>query len=52
MYQETNVLSLCKMGVRLVEPELMTSKVLLILANRWVPWDCGISKGVCLAPEI
>ena len=27
----------------------MTSKVLLILANGWVPWDCGISKGVCLA---
>ena len=25
----------------------MTSNVLLILANCRVPWDCGISKGVC-----
>ena len=27
----------------------MTSKVLLILVNCRAPWDCGISKGVCLA---
>ena len=27
----------------------MTSKVFLLLANRRVPCNCGISKGVCLA---